>query len=107
MNVGVATGKYFIAICFALLLASGGHAMAVVAPPEVAFPVPIDSYQDQQIHSLPAKLLNRIQRQPFNLVAAVIFVCSIVHTFLVAKFRTIAHRLQHQYEDLEPLETGQ
>ncbi len=52
MNVGVAAGKYFTAICFALLIASGGHAMAVVAPPEVAFPVSIDSYQDEQIHSL-------------------------------------------------------
>jgi hypothetical protein len=52
VNVGVAAGKYFTAICFALLLASGGHAMAVVAPPEVAFPVSIDSYQDEQIHSL-------------------------------------------------------
>jgi Putative Na+/H+ antiporter len=107
VNFGITTGKDFIAICFALLLVSGGHAMAVVAPPEVAFPVPIDSYQDEQIHSLPAKLLNRIQREPFNLVAAVIFVFAIVHTFLVSKFRTIAHRLQHRYEDLEPLETGQ
>lgn len=107
MNFGITTGKDFIAICFALLLVSGGHAMAVVAPPEVAFPVSIDSYQDEQIHSLPAKLLNRIQQEPFNLVAAVIFVFAIVHTFLVSKFRTIAHRLQHRYEDLEPLETGQ
>jgi hypothetical protein len=35
---------------------------------------------------------NRIRQQPFNLVASLIFLCAIIHTFLTGRFMVIAHR---------------
>ena len=62
------------------------------------FPLPVDSYHDQQIPSLFGKLTGRIQREPLNLVATIIFFAAIIHTFLTAQFRKIAHRYQQRYE---------
>jgi hypothetical protein len=65
------------------------------------FPLPANSYQDQQIPSVLGKLTARIQREPLNLVATIIFFAAIVHTFLTAQFRKIAHRYQRRYEAIE------
>ena len=67
------------------------------------FPVPVDSYQDQQIPSLFGKLTGRIQREPLNLVATIIFFGAIVHTFLAGWFRKIAHNYQQSYDAIEYL----
>ena len=67
------------------------------------FPLPVDSYHDQQISSLFGKLVGRIQREPLNLVATIIFFAAIIHTFLAAQFRKIAHRYQQSYEAIEYL----
>ena len=58
------------------------HAAAGLPKPALDFPVPVDSYHDQQIPSLFGKLTGRIQREPLNLVATIIFFGAIVHTFL-------------------------
>jgi hypothetical protein len=71
--------------------------------PAVDFPLPVDSYHDQQIPSLFGKLTGRIRREPLNLVATVIFFGAIVHTFLAARFRKIAHIYQQSYEAIEDL----
>jgi hypothetical protein len=65
------------------------------------FPPPVDGYHDQQIPSLFGKLTGRIQREPVNLVATIIFFVAIIHTFLTAQFRKIAHRYQRRYETIE------
>ena len=65
------------------------------------FPLPANSYQDQQIPSVLGKLTARIQREPLNLVATIIFFAAIIHTFLTAQFRKIAHRYQRRYEAIE------
>ena len=67
------------------------------------FPLPVDSYHDQQIPSLFGKLTGRIQREPLNLVATIIFFGAIIHTFLAARFRKIAHIYQQSYEAIEYL----
>jgi len=66
---------------------------AGVLKPAIDFPLSVDSYHDQQIPSLFGKLSGLIQREPLNLVATIIFFGAIVHTFLAARFRTIAHKL--------------
>jgi hypothetical protein len=66
------------------------------------FPPPVDNYHDQQIPSFCEKL-DRIQREPLNLVATIIFFAAIIHTFLTAQFRQIAHRYQRRYEAIEEL----
>src|ERR1700744_1979315 len=67
------------------------------------FPVPVDSYHDQQISSIFRKLTGRIQREPLNLVATAIFFGAIVHTFLAGWFLKIAHNYQQSYDAIEYL----
>src|SRR5246127_3882032 len=49
------------------------------------------------------KLRGRVQREPLNLVATIIFFAAIIHTFLTAQFRKIGHRYQQRYEAIENL----
>jgi hypothetical protein len=72
-------------------------------PPAGDFPPAVDSYHDQQTPSIFEKLAHRIQREPLNLVATIIFFAAIVHTFLTAQFRKIAHRYHRRYEAIEEL----
>jgi hypothetical protein len=78
-----------------------GLQAAVAGEQTVNFPTPLESYADSQVTSVAQKLLGRIQADPFNLVATVIFFAAIVHTFLVAKFRAISHRFELEYERLQ------
>jgi hypothetical protein len=64
----------------------------------------VEEYNDEQIPGITAKLAYRIQAEPFNLVATLIFLGAIVHTFLASKFMLIAHRLEHQYHALDEQE---
>jgi len=67
------------------------------------FPLPLDRYHDQGIPSLVGKLAGRIEKEPLNLVATVIFLAAIAHTFLVAKFRRISYHYQQAYQAIEYL----
>lgn len=64
------------------------------------FPVPVGSYGDAAQANVFEKLAGRIQAEPFNLVATLIFLAAIIHTFLAARFRLIGHRYEHEYEVL-------
>jgi hypothetical protein len=46
---------------------------AAAGPPAGDFPPAPDSYHDQQTPSILEKLAHRIQREPLNLVATIIF----------------------------------
>src|SRR6516162_6340233 len=89
-------------LCLTTLLATA----AELIRPALEFPLPVDSYHDQQISSLFGRLTGRIQREPLNAVATIIFFGAIVHTFLAARFRKIAHRYQQSYEAIEDLLHG-
>lgn len=65
-----------------------------------AFPTPLETYADANVSGLAQKLLGRIQANPFNLVATVIFIAAIVHTFLAARFRAIGHKFEHEHDRL-------
>src|SRR6187399_1237093 len=54
-----------------------------------AFPPALDSYGDAGL-GVGAKLVHRIRTEPVNLIASLIFLAAIVHTFLVARFRHVA-----------------
>src|SRR6516165_6535482 len=71
--------------------------------PAANFPLAVDSYHDQQISSLFGKLTGRVQREPLNAVATIIFFGAVVHTFLAARFRKVARRYQQSYEAIEDL----
>ena len=83
-----------------MVLAAGG-------PPADApvFPPSLESYGDGDMGSIFGILGNRIRQAPFNLVASLIFVCAIIHTFLTGRFMVIAHRWTHDHE--EKIKKGQ
>jgi Putative Na+/H+ antiporter len=92
-----------LGLWLSLCLMTLGATAAGLLRPGIDFPLPVDSYHDQQIPSLFGKLTGRIQREPLNLIATIIFFAAIIHTFLTAQFRKIAHRYQQRYEAIEDL----
>jgi len=89
---------FFGLLC--LFLAGGAGALAAEKPADdaKAFPRSLDSYHDADVDSVLAVLINRVKEEPFNLIATLIFLCAIVHTFLTSKFMGIAHRWEHEHE---------
>ena len=73
---------------------------ADLAGQEAVFPRQLESYADAQVSGVGAKLLGRIQADPFNLVATLIFFAAILHTFLAAKFRAVSHRFEVECDGL-------
>jgi hypothetical protein len=72
------------------------------APKQTAdFPRPAAGYNDDQITSVPAKLIYRIQQEPFNLVGTIIFICAVIHTFLASTFQKLAHNADTELKRLE------
>lgn len=75
-------------------------ALAAPVPEELpSFPRPVGSYGDEAVTNLGEKLLGRIQADPFNLVATVLFILAITHTFLASKFMKIAHRYERLWKE--------
>jgi len=89
-----------LAVLCVFAFATGAMAAGSTEEKEIAFPTPLETYADSGVTSIGAKLMGRIQADPFNLVASLIFLAAIIHTFLAAKFRQISHRLEHDYEHL-------
>lgn len=85
------------AVVVALLL------IAAAGAPAASFPPSLESYADAG-RDLASTLAGRVAVQPFNLVATVIFLLAIAHTFLASKFLNAAHRFEHEYRALEKLE---
>lgn len=85
----------------------GGAAWGAAAPAaeEPDFPPSLDSYGDADLTSIPAILAHRIEQQPFNLVASLIFLCAIVHTFMAAKLTAVSHRRRAEHE--RKIESGE
>ena len=62
-----------------------------------ALPVPLESYRDNAQAGLIETLRARVDAVPFNLVATIIFILAICHTFLTAKFRHWAHVAEERH----------
>ncbi len=91
----------FCLILLGASFASSGKAAGAAPPADLPpFPRPTDSYNDQAISDLWQKLAGRVAAEPFNLVATVIFLLAICHTFLASKFLSIAHSYEHRYDAL-------
>lgn len=85
-----------------------GTAAVDAAPPkaEQKFPRAGDSYQDESIPSLGGKLVARVQQEPFNAVATIIFFVAISHTFLASRFQKIAHDYDVKVRTIENAASG-
>ncbi|MBS4167859.1 hypothetical protein PARA125_000489 [Parachlamydia sp. AcF125] len=58
-------------------------------------------YGDTSLDSTWEQLWYRIQRQPFNLLSLIIFLCAITHTFFAHKFMEKSNQLKAAQKDLE------
>ncbi len=71
--------------------------MVAAALTPAVFPLPLDAYGEAAGAAIGGVLWGRIQAEPFNAVAAGVFVCAIIHTFLAAKFRHWAHVVEEAH----------
>jgi hypothetical protein len=101
------TGFVLILCCITVVLLWAQ--VAVASEPHggeaIAFPRSLESYKDAELESVGAILKNRIQQEPFNVVATLIFILAILHTFMASKFLAIAHKWEHAHE--EKIKAGQ
>ena len=77
-------------VCFASEAAHG-------SPEGAAFPPKLLSYEDAD-QSVFGRLRHRIEENPFNLAATLIFLLAIIHTFMTKRFREASHRLELAHE---------
>jgi len=93
---------FLLTVLFALLLpqathAAGGHELKV---PE--FLTRMEAFPQQEaaagLQDIGAKLSFRAKEQPFLLVATVIFLLAIVHTFVAVPITKLAHKAQHEHD---------
>jgi hypothetical protein len=101
------TGLVLVLCCIAM--AVSWPDVAVASEPHggeaIAFPRTLDSYNDADLGGIGAILKNRIVQEPFNLVATLIFILAILHTFTASKFLAIAHKWEKAHA--EKIKTGQ
>ena len=62
------------------------------------FPPVFATYNDADMEGVLAILRHRISHTPFNLLAALIFLAAILHTFLSSKFLYYAHKWKAEYQ---------
>lgn len=86
---------------FGLVAAACGfgvtQSLAATAGALPPFPVPLESYGDAAATDLWQVLVGRVAAEPFNLVASLIFLAAIIHTFFAAKIRHWAHVLDERH----------
>jgi hypothetical protein len=98
--------KWNAGIVFGLCCLSLGvlwAAVALAAAPSPtgaeAFPRSLASYNDAEDGGIWTILKNRVKEEPFNLIATLIFILAIVHTFMTGRFMAIAHRWEHEHQE--------
>ncbi len=74
---------------------------AAETPASGDFPPALESYVTPEGATLISILKDRVRMEPFNLVASIIFLLAIIHTFLAPKFLHISHRIKHELETSE------
>lgn len=92
----------------ALLLTAIWAASALAAAPsdvDIVFPPALDSYDDAELTSIAEILVHRIEQEPFNLFATLIFLFAIVHTFMASKLMAMSHTREHAH--LEKIKRGE
>jgi Putative Na+/H+ antiporter len=83
------------------LLTLSSSAQAAGGAAGLAYPVDPATYHDDDVTFMPAKLWGRVQSEPLNLIATVIFALAITHTFLTAQFQRRSRSFEHRLLSLE------
>ena len=63
---------------------------------DALFPIPLSSYPVPADGSLLSVLAARIEADPLNAVATVLFLLAVLHTFVAARFIEASHQVQHR-----------
>jgi hypothetical protein len=95
------TGTIIPFLVLGLLILSAAPAPAAdpAAADVEAFPRSLESYNDAEQGSIWVILKHRVQQEPFNLVATLIFFLAIIHTFMTGRFMAIAHQWEHDHQE--------
>ena len=72
--------------------------LPVAGAADAQFPPSLESYGDSHLAGLCDVIHHRIQQQPLNLWATLLFCCALVHTFFTHKFRHWAHVIELRSE---------
>ncbi|MDB4441986.1 putative Na+/H+ antiporter [bacterium] len=97
MNRNRRIGLLLVACFIGTVLAGGVFAAGEPSKDAPAFPPSLESYNDADVDSILTILKNRVRQVPFNLIATLIFLCAIIHTFLTSKFLAIGHKWEHDH----------
>ncbi len=101
-RVGVFAPILLCALLVLVLWATSGVADVQAQHAEVqaqhAEPFPRDLQSYEEVDGIWATLKARVSAVPFNLVATLIFLFAIIHTFLTSRFLAIAHRWDQEHE---------
>ncbi len=89
---------FFVTVLFAWVAPVGLRAADVAG--EQIFPIALDAYGDATVSPALDKILGRARQDPLNVVASLIFLLAIIHTFLASRFMAIAHRYEHLLDGL-------
>ncbi len=90
-------GPNLLALLFLLILATTNLA-ASATPVEAGrvFPLPLGSYGDSHLTGLWSVLQHRVQQEPLNLWATLLFLGAVFHTFFTHRFLHWAHLLDER-----------
>ena len=88
----------FVLLAPALSCAADGHGLEtpVFLEKMAGFP---EQEEAQGIKEIGAKLSFRAKEEPFLLVATIIFVLAILHTFVAVPITKLAHKVQHDHDE--------
>lgn len=64
-----------------------------------SFPIPLEKYENPPESGLLETLKSRVAKDPFNLVATIIFLLAIIHTFSSGYFLRLAHKYEHLHDE--------
>ena len=84
-------------------LSSAGQAVAAAAATIPShLPPALADYNDQHLDSIKEILLHRIDQEPFNLIASLIFLLALIHIFIAPFFLGVAKKIKQRFHAKHP-----
>ncbi len=91
----LAKAVFVLFVLAATGLSAGSSFAAGSSSGSAHFPRGLETYDE--VEGIWATLKNRVEAEPFNLAATIIFFLAIVHTFLTPRFMKLSHDLAHEH----------
>jgi len=86
----------FLCVLLTVLVPAASGFAEPSSEPVDSFPRALESYEE--VGGIWRTLKDRVVEEPFNLIATLIFLLAIIHTFLTSKFLAISHRWAQNHE---------